>query len=274
MPEYQVREHELQGLIFDCDGTLVDTMPAYWESWRRLTRQFGLNFNEKRFYSLAGTPVRDIIQMLVDEAHALDDSLGLDVDHILEVKKKYGSEAVVQVGTPKIQCVIDIAKKYHGKIPLAVASSGHREHVLFSLQSNGILELFDAVVTIEDVKNPKPHPEIFLEAAKRISCHPAKCRGFEDADIGMTSLMAAGMEAVDVRLMEGYPRVEPSHHSTLDDVDDHMPVMKTKKSKSLFMSVIHFLLGLVPYVLILLLFLKYCGDLLSEAIKEEALNDD
>lgn len=243
-------------------------MPAYWESWRKVTRQFGLDFNEKRFYSLAGTPVRDIIQMLVDEALELDDRLEFDVDHILATKKKYGSEAVISVGTPKIQCVVDIAKKYYGKIPLAVASSGHRDHVLFSLESNGILELFDAVVTVEDIKNPKPAPDIFLEAARRIKVNPTKCRGFEDADIGMTSLVAAGMEAIDVRMMYGYPTVLPSEHSVLDQ-----PITR-KPKPTVFMSLVHFLLSLLPYLVILMVVGKYFAHLLSEAIMEEALSED
>ncbi len=246
-------------------------MPAYWDSWQRVCRQFGLNFNEKRYYSLAGIPVRDIIQMLVNEAHAADKRRNLDVDFIFETKKKYGAQSVVDVGTPKIQCVVDIAKKYHGKIPLAVASSGCRDHVMFSLKSNGILDLFDAVVTAEDIKNPKPAPDIFLEAARRIGCDPKKCRGFEDGDVGMTALIAAGMEAVDVRDMAEYPRVVHSEVSVLVH-DDAMPI--AKQPKTLFMSVVHFLLSLVPFVIALLLFGNYCYNLLAEAIKEEALSDD
>jgi beta-phosphoglucomutase-like phosphatase (HAD superfamily) len=61
----KVKESELQGLIFDCDGTLVDTMPAYWDSWTKLCTKYGLSLTQERFYSWAGTPVRDMIARYV-----------------------------------------------------------------------------------------------------------------------------------------------------------------------------------------------------------------
>ena len=88
------------------------------------------------------------------------------------------------MGTPKIDCVVKIALQYYKKIPMAVASSGFRSHVMQSLESNGIAHLFDAIVTAEDITRPKPHPEIFLLAAKKINCDPSKCRGFEDGEAG------------------------------------------------------------------------------------------
>jgi beta-phosphoglucomutase-like phosphatase (HAD superfamily) len=109
------------------------------------------------------------------------------------------------IGTPAITCVVDIVKKYHKKLPMAVASSGNREHVLHSLRMNGLEEYFDAIITCEDVSNPKPAPDIFLLAAKRINCDPSKCRGFEDGDIGILALQRAGMEVIDVRKFESYP---------------------------------------------------------------------
>lgn len=200
-----VNEEELQGLIFDCDGTLVDTMPAYWKSWVEVTGHYGLKLTKRRFYSLAGVPVRDIFEMLIKEADHLD--VKPNIEEVLALKKVVGERCVKEVGTPLIECVVDIARKYHKKIPMAVASSGDRSHVLHSLESNGILHLFDAVVTADDMRGrpSKPAPDIFLEAASRISCSPSKCRGFEDADLGMMGLRAAGMEAIDVRLFEKYP---------------------------------------------------------------------
>ena len=111
-----------------------------------------------------------------------------------------------KVGQPPIKCVIDIVKKYYGKKPMAVASSGIREHVLESLRINNLEMYFDHVVTAEDVQNSKPDPEIFLLAATKIGCNPKYCRGFEDGDVGLQALRAAGMEVIDVKLFDGYPR--------------------------------------------------------------------
>eukprot|EP01038_Epipyxis_sp_PR26KG_P009623 gene9623-12958_t len=196
-------EEEVEGLIFDCDGTLVDTMPAYWESWCRVCEKFDLQMTEEEFYSYAGTPVRDIVILLIEKCGKTG---LLNPDEVYETKKLFGKFAVEKVGTPPIDCVVQIAEYYYKKKPMAVASSGTRVNVMRSLESTGIAHLFDAVVTAEDIINPKPAPDIFLEAARRINCNPNKCRGYEDADLGMISLNSAGMEAIDVRELTGYPR--------------------------------------------------------------------
>lgn len=158
---------------------------------------------EDAFYNMAGIPVKDMITSLIKTAGKESE---LTMEEVFETKCKFGFEAMNKIGAPGIQCVIDIARKYHGKVPLAVASSGNREHVHKSLREAGIFELFDAIITCEDVTNPKPAPDIYLKAASAINVDPAFCRGFEDGDVGMQSLIAAGMEAVDVRYNAQYPR--------------------------------------------------------------------
>ena len=88
---------------------------------------------------------------------------------------------------------------------MAVASGGNREVIHRVLEHLGITHLFDAVVTSEDVVNQKPSPDIFLEAARRIGVPPHLCRGYEDTDLGMAAIRAAGMEAVDVRHLRAHP---------------------------------------------------------------------
>lgn len=161
---------------------------------------------------MAGIPVTIIISTLIEESGLSEQ---LNVSDVIKYKKMMGFKSVAEVGTPPIDIVVDIAKKYRGKKPMAVASSGFRDHVVHSLKMNGIYEYFDAIVTAEDIKNSKPAPDIFLLAAERIGCNPIKCRGYEDADAGMQSLRAAGLEAIDVRLMDGYPKVIPSSESVL-----------------------------------------------------------
>jgi HAD superfamily hydrolase (TIGR01509 family) len=178
-----------------------------------------------------GVPVRDIFVILIEEATHL--KVKPDIDDVCATKKKVSFQTIAEIGTPPIETVIDIARKYHGKVPLAVASSGNREHVMASLRECGILHLFDVVVTCEDITNPKPAPDIFLLAAERIGCDPTKCRGFEDADLGMQALWAAGMQAIDVRHTPGYPRVVPSTRSVLlDDDEEITEIDGSAKSRS------------------------------------------
>ncbi|MBI1176911.1 HAD-IA family hydrolase [bacterium] len=185
---------EIQGLIFDCDGTLADTMPLHWKAWQLITRKYELHFPEDRFYAMGGVPSRDILKMLSIEQ-------GRELDPIQASKEKESAylETLHLVGP--IHAVVEIARANHGKLPMAVASGGTRfviEQVLVHL---GIRDLFGAVVTSEDVAKQKPAPDIFLEAARRIGIDPTKCRAYEDTDLGLTAIRAAGMEAVDVRSM-------------------------------------------------------------------------
>lgn len=189
-------------------------MPSYWQTWKKISLHYGFDFNEKRFYSMAGVPVRDIIKILIDESMKEPKPA---VDDVVAMKRKFYEEVKKEMGIPLIPVVVDIAKEYYGKIPLAVASSGFKDHVVDSLEMNGILDLFDAIITAEDIENPKPAPDIFLKAAEKVKCDPSKCRGFEDADFGMQALHAAGMEAIDVRLMKGYPKPNPSPVSVLQE---------------------------------------------------------
>src|SRR6185503_1112494 len=98
-----------------------------------------------------------------------------------------------------IEVVVDVARAHYGKLPLAVASGGIKPIIEKVLVHLGIRELFAAVVTSEDVVNQKPAPDIFLEAARRLGVPPDACRAYEDTDLGMTAIRAAGMEAIDVR---------------------------------------------------------------------------
>ena len=102
-----------------------------------------------------------------------------------------------------INAVVGIARENYGKVPLAVASGGTRKVIEQVLEHLGIRQLFKAIVSSEDVVNQKPAPDIFLEAARRLGVPPQFCRGYEDTDLGMEAIRAAGMEAVDVRRLIG-----------------------------------------------------------------------
>jgi len=197
-----------KGLVFDCDGTLLDTMPIYYESWSRACDEVGLTFSSDRFYSYAGRTVHDIFQTLIDEQLPADTTI--TASHCEAVKRRHHDvlEAEGRFAGP-IDVVVDIAFRYKDKLPMAVASSGWRDHVIGGLERVGILHLFDAVVTAcdDEVHNPKPAPDIFLVAAKRIGIEPKDCIGFEDADLGIEAVRDAGyLHACDVRNLHMYPR--------------------------------------------------------------------
>jgi HAD superfamily hydrolase (TIGR01509 family) len=183
-----------KGLIFDCDGTLADTMPLHWRAWQVIAAKYKLHFPQDRFYALGGVPSRDILKMLAAEQ-------GVTLDHLKAAHEKENEylQFLPQVGP--IHAVVEIAHANHEKIPMAVASGGTQTIIVQVLEHLKIRHLFGAVVTSEMVVNQKPAPDIFLEAARRIGVEPKFCRAYEDTDLGMKAIRAAGMEAVDVREM-------------------------------------------------------------------------
>jgi len=191
---------EIKGLIFDCDGTLADTMPLHWRAWQMVTRRHGLSFPEDRFYALGGVPSRDILKMLSQEQ-------GRSLDHIAVAHEKESAYLPLMAEVAPIHAVVEVARANYGRIPLAVASGGTQAIIMQVLEHLNIRHLFKAVVTSEMVKNQKPAPDIFLEAARRIGVEPKHCRAYEDTDLGLQAIRSAGMEAVDVRqlLLENGP---------------------------------------------------------------------
>jgi len=181
-----------QAIIFDCDGTLADTMPLHWRAWQVISRRHGFSLPEERFYSLGGVPARDVLKMLRAEQ-------GLPLDPLAVAREKEAEYLPLIAQVEPINTVVGVARENHGKIPLAVASGGTRRVIEQVLEHLDIRHLFQAIVTSEDVANQKPAPDIFLEAAHRLGVPPQFCRAYEDTDLGMQAIRAAGMEAVDVR---------------------------------------------------------------------------
>jgi len=181
-----------KALIFDCDGTLADTMPLHWRAWQVVAKRYDLHFPEDRFYSLGGVPSRDILRMLSEEQNR-------PLDPLVAAKEKEAAYLPFVGEVREIEAVVSIARANHGKIPMAVASGGILPHITKVLSHLGILNLFQAVVTSEDVKNQKPAPDIFLEAARRLGVEARDCRAYEDTDLGLQAIRAAGMDPVDVR---------------------------------------------------------------------------
>ena len=185
---------EIKALIFDCDGTLADTMPLHWLAWQTITSRHNVIFPEDRFYALGGVPSRHILQMLREEQR-----LSIDPIAVSREKEEEYLKLMAQVGP--IHEVVEIAKDHAGKLPMAVASGGTRAVIEKVLRHLNIRDLFGAVVTSEDVVHQKPAPDIFLEAARRLGVPPKTCRAYEDTDIGLSAIRTAGMDAVDVRTL-------------------------------------------------------------------------
>lgn len=199
----------IEGLIFDCDGTLADTMPLHWRAWNAVMLRHRIHFPEERFYAMGGVPSRDILKLLREEQ-------GLPIDPLAVAKEKEEEYLRIMHECTPIHEVVEIAREHYGKLPLAVASGGLQHIICSVLEKLGIRNLFSAVVTSEMVQHQKPAPDIFLEAARRLGVEPRHCRAYEDTDLGMTAIRAAGMEAVDVRSLRCRTTLSPAAFAAHD----------------------------------------------------------
>lgn len=186
------QQQSYAALLFDCDGTLADTMPAHFVAWTHVTRLHGLRFDEERFYALGGRPSRDILALLADEA-----GQQLNLEEAVILKENTFLEQLHEVRA--IDPVVDVARRAAGSIPTAVVTGGHRHICQQILEHVGIAGCFDTLVASEDTTRHKPEPEPFLEAARRLDVDPGRCVVWEDSDLGIEAARRAGMTWIDVR---------------------------------------------------------------------------
>ena len=183
----------IRGLIFDCDGTLADTMPAHHRAWLAMLAPHRIPFPEPRFYAMGGMPTAQIIRALAADAGVVVH----DIDAMVHEKERLFVQMLDAVAP--IVPVVAIAAAYRGKLPMAVASGGYRDVVGSTLDRLQLRSWFETMVTAEDTTRHKPEPDVFLEAARRLGLPASACVVFEDTELGLEAARRAGMPGIDVR---------------------------------------------------------------------------
>ena len=180
-------------VVFDCDGTLVDSMPAHFDAWCEALALYGAGgvFKEDVFMAMGGRPTRDIVVELNDEY-----DLRLDPETVAFAKREAFLKRLPTMVL--IDEVAAFADSLRGKVPMAIASGGGRMVVEKILQVVGISDWFDEVVTADDVAEGKPAPDVFLHAARLLGVAPAKCLALDDAPSGILAAQRAGMQVIAV----------------------------------------------------------------------------
>ncbi len=177
--------------LFDCDGTIADSMPLHFLAWRKALSEWNCDFNEDLFYAWGGMPVTEIISGL-NAKHGLN----MNVDDVARRKEGYYFEILPQLKVvPEVMEHIDAA---FGKIPFAVVSGSTRESVTASLNTLKILDRFNTLVCAGEYARSKPDPDPFLMAAAKLGVAPTACLVFEDTDMGIQAATAAGMASIKV----------------------------------------------------------------------------
>jgi beta-phosphoglucomutase family hydrolase len=192
-------------VIFDCDGTLADTMPLHYRAWCETLAECGAEMSEALFYELGGVPTAEIVRILNAR-----DGTSLPVEATAAAKETRYADLLPHATA--VEPVLQLVREYCGRYPLAVASGGIRLLVDRTLTALGISDCFQAILTAEDVARGKPEPDLFLLAAERLGVLPERCVVFEDSDLGLEAARRAGMAAVDVR-----PWVRSARRLAADD---------------------------------------------------------
>jgi HAD superfamily hydrolase (TIGR01549 family) len=190
-------DKDIKGIIFDCDGTLVDSMPKHWEAWHETFAEYGLECPTSYLERHAGVPIKETLL-----AYLKDYKVEKNIDPNEFVAKKHVRSLAKLHDVKPIQEVVDVVYKYHGKIPMSVASGGNLKNVMISLEAIGLGKHFDIIVTADDPLPGKPNPDIFLYAAFRMKVKPQHCLVFEDGAMGIAAAQRAGMKFFDVKTLE------------------------------------------------------------------------
>jgi HAD superfamily hydrolase (TIGR01509 family) len=177
-----------KALIFDLDGTLANTMPVHFWAFKHIVADYGIDFTPELFAKLAGVPAIGTIEKLNEWF-----GTRMNAEEIGKLKEiEY--EKIMHKMKP-IEPVVELAKKYHGVLPMAVGTGGYKRLAWKTMEIIGMDKYFDILVSSEDVLRPKPYPDTFLECARLLGVEPSVCEVFEDAVLGIEAAEKAGMMA-------------------------------------------------------------------------------
>src|SRR5262249_52464176 len=177
--------------LFDCDGTIADSMPLHYIAWKQALGKWNCEFDEQTFYAWGGMPTAEIIATLNERQ-----GLAMAAEAVCTEKENFYYEMLPQLKA--IAEVVEHIEAQHRQIPFAVVSGGTRECVVASLTAVNLFDKFDVFVCAGDYKKGKHDPEPYLLAADKLGVNPKDCLVFEDTEMGIQAPTAAGMASVRV----------------------------------------------------------------------------
>lgn len=190
-------------LVFDLDGVIIDSMPMHAEAWRVYLERLGISTPDIE-NQMHGRRNDEIVRALIDASLSPDEVFR----HGAEKERLFREMMLPQLAQLIVPGVRDFLERTGG-IPRAVASNAEPANIDFVLDGAGLRRYFDAVVDGQQVKQPKPWPDIYLRAADLLHTAPKNCIIFEDSPTGISAARAAGGRVAGIA----------THTTDLPDVD-------------------------------------------------------
>jgi HAD superfamily hydrolase (TIGR01509 family) len=183
---------EAQALIFDLDGTLSDSLPVHIASWHAVCGKLNCTFDEQIMVEMTGAPTNLFAERIIREQN-----LEIEVEELVALKQQEFWKNINRIKPH--DAVFELMRTAHGTIPMSIGTGASRMSAMMQLNELDILDLFDFIVTADDVERHKPEPDTFLKCAELMNVEPQYCQVFEDGELGMQAAQTAGMLLTDVR---------------------------------------------------------------------------
>ncbi len=185
-------EQGVEALIFDLDGTLLDSMSLHWQAWQVAFEKQNVHIDYDIFIQHTGKPIEEIAQELIQIYNP-----SIDANAVVTEKRRYVNANLASI--KEIKAVADLARDYYGRLPMAIGTGSDRQRVETMLRNAQMTHMFPVIVSADDVIRHKPYPDTFLECARLMDVQPQKCQVFEDGTPGLQAAQACGMIATDVK---------------------------------------------------------------------------
>ncbi|MEG9487114.1 beta-phosphoglucomutase family hydrolase [Mannheimia indoligenes] len=184
---------QYDALIFDMDGTLIDTMPSHAKAWEKVGELLGYPLTSDAMFELSGSTTFVIARETMKRANMPEHYF----DEVVKLKRQFGMELIPENAT--LLPAFEIVKTNLGKKPMAIGTGSHRAMVELLDEKFNLRQYVSVIVDSDDVSNHKPDPETFLKCAEKLGVPAHRCLIFEDADLGVQAALSGGMDVFDVR---------------------------------------------------------------------------
>ncbi|MFM2483099.1 beta-phosphoglucomutase family hydrolase [Celerinatantimonas sp. YJH-8] len=182
-----------QALIFDMDGTVIDSLPAHQKAWEYILERYHIPYTPQVMNYLNGWPSLQTVEYLCERSGLQE----LDIQKISDEKEQFYREIAPTMVKPTP--IVDIVKTYFGQKPLALGTGAMTHEATSLLKHLGIRDYFQVIVGADQVVAHKPAPDTFLRCAAMLGIEPKDCLVFEDAEAGLEAAKKANMSSIDVR---------------------------------------------------------------------------